>query len=49
VDVKGGVNCGFRAIAEYMCFIKESHVMVHKTLIREVKYYMNDYMRIYES
>jgi len=49
VDVKGNENCGFRAIVEYMSLTEESHVMVHRALIREVKDHRNNYTRIYRS
>jgi len=47
VDVRGDENCGFRAIAESLGLTEESHVMVHRALIREVKKHRKDYMRIY--
>jgi len=37
MDVIGDGNCGFRAIAESMGFTEESHVMVRRPLIQEVK------------
>ena len=47
VHVKGDGNCGFRAIAESLGLTEESHVMVRRALIQEMKEHMNDYMRIY--
>jgi len=47
VDVKGDVNCGFRAIAESLGLTEESHVMVRRALIQKVKEHRNDYIRIY--
>ncbi|AET02411.2 hypothetical protein MTR_8g040220 [Medicago truncatula] len=38
VDVKGDGNCGFRAIAESLGLIEESHVMVQRALIQEGRY-----------
>jgi len=49
LDVKSDENCGFHAIAEYMGLTKESHVMVRRSLIQEVKEYRSDYMRVYFS
>jgi len=49
VDVKGDENCGFRAIAKYMSLMEESHIIVRRALIREVKDHRNNYMRIYMS
>jgi len=49
VDVNGDGNFLFRAIAEYMGFLEESHVMVCKALIREVKDHIYDYILIYGS
>jgi len=49
VDVKDNGNCGFRAIAEYMDLSEESHVMVRRVLIQEVKDHRTDYMQIHGS
>jgi len=47
VDVIGDGHCGFRAIAEFLGLMEESHVMVRRALIQEVKEHRNDYIRIY--
>jgi len=47
VDVKGDGNSRFRAIAESLGLTEENHVMVRRSLIREVKEHKNDYVRIY--
>ncbi|AES88380.2 hypothetical protein MTR_4g054170 [Medicago truncatula] len=47
VDVRGDVNCGFKAIVESIGLTEESHVIVQIALIREVKEHMNHYMPIY--
>ena len=47
VDVKGDGNYGFRDIAESLGLTEESHDMVRRALIQEVKEHKNDYMRIY--
>jgi len=44
VDVIGDRNCGFRAIVELLGFIEESHIMVCRHLIQELKDYRNDYV-----
>jgi hypothetical protein len=47
VDVRGDGNCGFRAIAESTGLMEESHVMIERSLIQEMKEHRNHYMRIY--
>jgi len=42
VDVIGDGHCGFRAIAESLGLTEESHVMVRRALIQEVKEHRND-------
>jgi len=43
VDVKGDGNCGFRARAEFLGLTEESHIMVRRRLIQEVKVHRYDY------
>jgi len=47
VDVIGDENCGFRVIAGFWGLIEESHIMVHKHLIQELKDHRNDYVGVY--
>jgi len=47
VDVIGDRHSGFRAIAESLGLIEESHIMVRIALIKEVKEHRNDYIEIY--
>jgi len=48
VDVIGNGHCGFKAIVEFLGLTEESHVMVRRALIQEVKEHKNTtsrYMR----
>jgi len=47
VDVIGDGHRGFRAIVESLGLTEESHVIVRRTLIKEVKEHRNDYIKIY--
>ncbi|KEH38139.1 hypothetical protein MTR_2g461930 [Medicago truncatula] len=47
VDVIGDENCGFRAIAEFLELTEESHIMVRRHLIQEVKNHRNDYVGVF--
>jgi len=47
VDVIGDENCGFRAIAEFLGLTEESHIMVLRHLIQELKDHINDYVGVY--
>jgi hypothetical protein len=47
VDVIGDGNCGFRAITEFLGLTEESHIMVCRNLIQEVKDHTNDYVRVF--
>ena len=49
VDVIGDGHCGFRAIAESMGLTEQSHVMVRRALIKELKEHRNKYIEIYAS
>jgi len=49
VDVIGDGHYGFRAIAEFVGLIEESHVMVRRALIKELKEHRNKYIEIYAS
>ena len=49
VDVIGDGHCGFRAIAESVGLTEESHVMVWRALIKELKEHTNKYNEIYVS
>ena len=49
VDVIGDGHCGFRAIAEFVGLTEESHVMVRRALIKELKEHRNKYIEIYAS
>jgi len=49
VDVIGDGHCGFRAIAESVGLTEESHVMVRRALIKELKEHRNKYIEIYAS
>ncbi|KEH16110.1 FKBP12-interacting protein of 37 kDa-like protein, putative [Medicago truncatula] len=44
VDVIGDGHCGFRAIAECVGLTEESHAMVRRTLIKELKEHRNKYI-----
>ena len=47
VDVIGDEHCGFRAIAKSLGSTEESHVMVRRALIQEVKDHRDDYIKLY--
>jgi len=47
VDVIGDGHCGFQAITEFMGLTEESHIMIHRHLIQELKDYRNDYVGVY--
>jgi len=47
VDVIRDEHCGFQAIAEFMVFTEESHIMIHRHLIQELKDHKDDYVRVY--
>ena len=49
VDIIGDENCGFRAIAEFLGFTGESHIMVCRHLIQELKDHRNDHIEVYEG
>ncbi|AES88190.2 OTU-like cysteine protease [Medicago truncatula] len=49
VDVIGDGHCGFRAIAERVGLTEESHVMVRRALIKELKEHRNKYTEVYAS
>ena len=49
VDVIGDGHCGFRAIAEALGLTQESHVMVRRALIQELKELMSKYIEVYAS
>ena len=49
VDVIGDGHCGVRAIAESVGLTEESHVMVRRALIKELKEHRNKYIEIYTS
>ncbi|AES95689.1 hypothetical protein MTR_5g028280 [Medicago truncatula] len=49
VDVIGDGHCGFRAIAESVGLMEESHVMVRIALIKELKEHRSKYIEIYAS
>ncbi|AES79529.1 hypothetical protein MTR_7g069450 [Medicago truncatula] len=49
VDVIGDGHCGFRAIAERVGLTEESHVMVRRALIKELKEHRNKYIEVYAS
>jgi len=49
VDVIGDGHCGFRAIAESVGLTEESHIVVRRALIKELKEHRNKYIEIYES
>ncbi|AET03579.1 OTU-like cysteine protease [Medicago truncatula] len=42
VDVIGDGHCGFRAIAEFLGLTEESHTMIRRHLIQELKDHKND-------
>ena len=46
VDVIGDGHCGFRPIAEFMGLTKESHIMIHRHLIHELKDHRDDYVGV---
>ncbi|KEH28969.1 hypothetical protein MTR_4g019660 [Medicago truncatula] len=43
-DVIGDEHCGFQTIAEFMGFTEESHIMIHRHLIQELKDHRDDYV-----
>jgi len=47
VDVIGDRHCGFRAIAEFIGLIEESHIMIRRHFVQELKDYKNDYVGVY--
>ena len=47
VDVVGDGYCGFRAIAEFMGLIEESHIMIRRYLIQKLKEHRDDYVGVY--
>ncbi|AES62538.1 hypothetical protein MTR_1g101180 [Medicago truncatula] len=49
VDVIGDGHCGFRAIAERVSLTEESHVMVRRALIKELKEHRIKYIEVYAS
>nr|ABN06022.1 Ovarian tumour, otubain [Medicago truncatula] len=49
VDVIGDGHCGFRAIAERVGLTEESHVMVRRVVIKELKEHRNKYIEVYAS
>jgi len=44
VDVIGDGHCGFRALAEFMGLTEESHIMIRRHLIQELKDHRDDYI-----
>jgi hypothetical protein len=48
VDVIGDGHCGFRAIAEVVGLTEESHVMVRRAVIQELKEHRSKYIEIYD-
>jgi len=42
VDVIGNGNCGFRDISKFLGLTEESHIMVRRHLIQELKDHKND-------
>ncbi|AES94738.1 hypothetical protein MTR_5g017770 [Medicago truncatula] len=49
VDVIDDGHCEFRAIAERVGLTEESHVMVQRALIKELKEHRNKYIEVYAS
>ncbi|KEH24754.1 hypothetical protein MTR_6g004370 [Medicago truncatula] len=49
VDVIDDGNCGFRAITEFLGLTEESHIMVFRHLIQELKDNRNDYVGLYAA
>ncbi|KEH33377.1 uncharacterized protein [Medicago truncatula] len=49
VDVIGDGHCGFRAISEHVGLTEESHVMVRRALIKELKEHRNKYIEVNAS
>ncbi|AES98718.1 hypothetical protein MTR_5g071980 [Medicago truncatula] len=49
VDVIGDKHCGFRTIAKRVGLTEESHVMVRRALIKELKEHRNKYIEVYMS
>jgi len=47
VDVLGDGHFGFRAIAEFMGFTEENHIMIRRHLIQELKDHRDDYVKVY--
>jgi len=49
VDVIGDGYCGFRVIAEFVGLTEESHVIVQRAVIKDLKEHRNKYIEIYAS
>ncbi|AES75784.1 hypothetical protein MTR_6g059580 [Medicago truncatula] len=47
VDVIGDGHCGFRTIAEFLGLTEDSHIMIRRHLIQEMKDHRNDYVGVY--
>ena len=47
VDVIGDGNCGFLAISKFLGLTEESHIMVRRHLIKELKDHRNDCVGVY--
>jgi len=47
VDVIGDGHYGFRAIVEFMGLTEESHIMIRRHLIQELKDHRDDYVGVY--
>ena len=47
VGVIGDGHCGFRAIAEFMGLTEQSHIMIHRHLIQELRHHRDYYVEVY--
>jgi len=47
MDVISDGNCGFWVIVEFLGLIEESHIMIRRHLIHELKDHRNDYVGVY--
>jgi len=47
VDVINDEHCGFRAIAKFMGLTEQSHIMIRRHLIQELKDHRDDYVEVY--
>jgi len=47
VDIKCNANCGFWATTDFLGLTEESHIIVRRHLVQEVKDHINDYVCVF--